>query len=107
MYYFVLQLFRNIYKSRTPIINMVKNYSTKVLTFRVKDELHDKIQIYLKKENDTLTNILTSYLELLVKPVNMLKILENEKILRVQKELILEIQKELAEDKVNKEELGL
>ncbi len=86
---------------------MVKNYSTKVLTFRVKDELHNKIQTYLEKENKTLTDILTLYLEQLVEPVNMLKILENEKILRIQKELILEIQKELAEDKRRKEELGL
>ncbi len=86
---------------------MVKNYSTKVLTFRVKDELYNKIQLYLEKENQTLSNILKSYLEQLVEPINMLKILENGKILKVQKELIQEIQKELLEDKANRKGLKL
>ena len=78
---------------------MVKDYSTRVLTFRVTDELHGKIQTYLEKENLTLSSVLTNYLEQLVEPVNMLKILENEKILRIQKELLKEIQKELEEEK--------
>lgn len=76
---------------------MVKDYSTRVLTFRVTDELYGKIQTYLEKENLTLSSVLTNYLEQLVEPVNMLKILENEKILKIQKELLKEIQKELNE----------
>lgn len=69
---------------------------TRVMTFRIKRSLYNELENYLKREDETLSNVLNNYLEQLVKGVNTIEILEDEKILKLQKQLLKEIRNKMA-----------
>jgi hypothetical protein len=75
---------------------MVANEETKVLTFRVKRSLSTKLNLYLERNETTLSKVLNSYLEKIVSEnSNVAKVLEDEELLKIQEQLFLKIQEKL------------